>query len=81
MRHSDDEQAQSEFSKTLEAALKDLCLIEDTEIIAGWVICFETVRSEGPKAAGHVYGPPGMAPWRALGLMEWAKETIRSGEE
>jgi hypothetical protein len=81
MRHGEDERAQDEFSRTLENALHQLELITDDEIVAGWVVCFETVRSEGPMSSGHVYGPPGMTSWRALGLMEWARDTIKHSPE
>lgn len=42
-------------------------------MLTGWVLCYETLGPDGIGTAGHHYGPEGMSDWRALGLLEWAR--------
>lgn len=71
-----DDERHTKFTKIVEEAMRDLDLIGDDEIITGWVLNFETIRAGGEPCAGHVYGPPNMTAWRAIGLLEWGRATI-----
>jgi len=50
------------------------CLpLEEGDVLAGWVVVYETVTTSERGTSGHVYGPSSMTTWRALGLIEWAR--------
>lgn len=70
---------QERIHEALQRTLPDL----DDQVLAGWVVVFETVDALGGRpACGHVYGPAGMTTWRARGLCDWALEmTVRPDEE
>jgi hypothetical protein len=54
----------------------------ERQVLTGWVVAYESQRSDGTATAGHAYGPAGMTTWRALGLMEWARQnTLRPDDE
>jgi hypothetical protein len=74
----DEERHEEEAKAQIEEALNILDVLGEREIIAGWVLCFEVVTPDGNKNAGYVYGPSGMAPWRAVGLLEWIKSMVIS---
>ena len=72
------ETAQTEIHEALEPLLD----LGEGEILTGWVVVYEYVSADGAGSAGHVYGPEGMTSWRALGLLEWAKQfTINRGDD
>lgn len=62
-----------EQQETIHQALDGCLPLDDGEVLAGWVIVYETVNASEPGYGGHVYGPSSMTTWRALGLVEWAR--------
>ena len=65
----------------LQAALQAELDLEEGAVV-GWVIAYETLAEGGDAFCGHLYGPPGMTSWRALGLLDWAAQhTIKPGDE
>jgi hypothetical protein len=55
---------------------------DEPQVLTGWVIAYESQRADGTAIAGHTYGPAGMTTWRALGLIEWARQnTLRPDDE
>ena len=61
---------QEEIHAVLQEALK----LPEGEILTGWIISYETIKTGDVRAAGHVYGPSGMTAWTALGLIEWTRQ-------
>jgi hypothetical protein len=57
----------------IHTALGELLPLEDGEMLAGWIVIYETVGADDRPQAGHVYGPAAMTTWRAMGLVEWAR--------
>lgn len=57
----------------IHSALVDVLNLDDGEMLAGWIVVFETVTADDVQNAGHVYGPAAMTTWRAMGLVEWAR--------
>lgn len=60
-------------AEAIHAALAETIPLDDGEILTGWIVVYETASSEDVPNAGHLYGPPGMTTWRAMGLIEWAR--------
>lgn len=56
----------------IHAALERVLPLGDSRL-AGWIVVYETVTADGRPGAGHMYGPAAMTPWRAMGLVEWAR--------
>lgn len=55
-------------------ALASTLPLDDGELLAGWIVIYETVSADDDRGkSGHVYGPLSMTTWRALGLIEWAR--------
>ena len=76
-----DADATERHQEVIHEALAELEL-EPGELLTGWVVLYETRDTDGGASAGHFYGPEGMTPWRALGLVEWAaRHTIRPDPE
>lgn len=65
----DEERDQEE----IHTALGQLLPLEDGEVLAGWIVIYETATADDRPNAGHVYGPAAMTTWRAMGLVEWAR--------
>lgn len=57
----------------IHTALQELLPLDDGEMLAGWIVIYETANAEDEPNAGHVYGPAAMTTWRAMGLVEWAR--------
>ena len=51
-----------------------LRLPDEGEVLTGWIVVYEVQAVDEDPSAGHVYGPEGMTTWRAMGLLEWAKQ-------
>jgi hypothetical protein len=52
---------------------------DEGDVVVGWVIAYEIVDSDGKKSAGFVYEYNDMTPWRATGLLDWARNVILRG--
>lgn len=74
-----DEESQEILHAALSTALVDSGVLEDDQILTGWVIAFECRAPDSPASAGQCYGPASATTWGAMGLLEWAHETIDSG--
>lgn len=48
-------------------------VLEEGELLTGWIVIYEYQNTDDRPSAGHVYGPEGMTTWRALGLTEWTR--------
>lgn len=64
--------------EALHEAIASTLELDDGQILVGWTLVFETV-SDGRPTAGHIYGPESMTDWRALGLLEWARNVTIPG--
>lgn len=65
--------AQQKLHEAITETLTERGDLPEGQLLAGWVLCYETVSmSEKAAVAGHIYGPREMTVWRALGLVEWA---------
>lgn len=69
--NDEDEEIRSTTANAIEELLRANGLVADDAIVAGWVVCFETIGADGDKTAGHLEGPHEMSTWRVMGLMEW----------
>lgn len=66
-------ESEARDQERIHGALDELLGLEEGEMLAGWIIVYETVKADDVPNAGHVYGPAGMTTWRAMGLVEWAR--------
>lgn len=66
-------ESEARDQEKIHGALQELLELEDGEMLAGWIVVYETVSADDEPKAGHVYGPAGMTTWRAMGLVEWAR--------
>lgn len=57
--------------------LQELILSEEEAILTGWVIAFEMITVEGKPYSGFFVSPD-TSPWKAFGLLEWAKSLLKS---
>ena len=72
---SDSANEQEIVQIVLEAALHEIGMLDDGDVLTGWVICFEKMTADNETFASRVYGPAGMTTWRALGLVEFLSRT------
>jgi hypothetical protein len=64
-------------TRAIHEALERLVDLRDGELLGCWLVIYETVRlDDGEPAVGHHYGPESVPAWRALGLLEWQRETL-----
>lgn len=76
----DDEDRQ----RRLHEALDKLLDVRDGEVLAGWVVVYETATLDSksrPPCVGVAVGPAGMTPWRTLGLLNWAGVQVLDGDD
>lgn len=70
---------QQELHTAVEQALAAGGDLEPGDVLTGWILVWETatLNPERAPSAGHFYGPTEMTSWRALGLIEWGRITVR----
>lgn len=70
---------QQALHEAIEKALEADGTLDVGDVLAGWIIVYETATLAGANrsSAGHFYGPREMTTWRAMGLVEWARLTLR----
>jgi 3-hydroxyacyl-CoA dehydrogenase len=74
--HDEEQKLHNETSSVVTERLRAYGVVEDSAIITGWVISYETVDAVGDKTAGYIYGPQDMSSWRVIGLIEWIKSHL-----
>lgn len=65
--------AEQRDQEKIHTALTELLPLDEGEMLAGWIVVYETATVDDQANAGHVYGPAAMTTWRAMGLVEWAR--------
>lgn len=77
--NQEEREAQQALHDAIERVLEEDGTLDDA-LLAGWIVVYETASlSEKTNAsAGHFYGPVEMTTWRAMGLVEWARMTLRA---
>ena len=68
---------ESSIPEMLHERIQEAIFAEEEEpgILTGWVISFEIVDGNGKPFAGYFTGPS-TPPWKALGLLDWAKRLL-----
>lgn len=80
----DDSEAtqQQRIHEVLEDVLRDTGSLDEGNILAGWLVSWESASLSSAKASsGHFYGPREMTTWRAMGLNEWTRHTLIPDED
>lgn len=63
-------------TKEIDEFLSKALIKHEEDILVGWVISYEVMTHDGGRAAGFIYEYNDMSPWRATGLLDWAKTAI-----
>lgn len=64
---------QEQFHQALTRVMNEEGMIDEGELLTGWVIVYETNDLGDNAHCGHFYGPVGTTTWKAMGLLEWAR--------
>lgn len=64
---------QDRFHQALTQVMNEEDMVDDGELLTGWVIVYETTDLGDNAHCGHFYGPAGMTTWKAMGLLEWSR--------
>ena len=73
MPDPDDARLQKRAHDVITDLLRDIELLDEGNVLSGFVICFETVNVGGGSSVGWVRAPDDMSSWRAAGLLGWIK--------
>ena len=67
------EEEQEAVHEALARVLAETELLPEGSLLTGWCLSFERRSADEQPVAGALYGPPSLATWNAIGLLEWGR--------